>query len=163
MFSYHGNEAPAPVLIVDDRWEDNFLLQRLLRVAKIAHPVHTAGGGQEAVEVMRQCLAEPSRPTPFLVFLDMNMPGRSGFDVLQWIREHAALRAVSVVMLSDSDNPTEVQTAFDLGAQSFLAKYPSSQTLAEIVDLAALPLHLRGGFPKVMPGDGWPWNRPLSR
>jgi CheY-like chemotaxis protein len=151
------------VLIVDDRWEDNFLLQRLLRVAKVPHPVHTAGGGQEAIEVLQLSISDSTRQIPFLVFLDAKMPGRSGFEVLQWIREHAVLRNIAVVMLSDSDNPSEVQTAYDLGAQSYLAKYPSSQTLGEIVSLAALPLHLRGNFPKVTPDDGWPWNQSLSR
>ena len=164
MFFYHGSDvAPAPVLIVDDRWEDNFLLQRLLRVAKIGYPVHAASGGAEAIDLLQLAMSDSTRRLPFVVFLDVTMPQLSGFDVLQWMREQPALRDTAVVMLSASENPADVQKAYELGAQSYLTKYPSSKTLAEIVELAALPANLRGVFPKCAPDEGWPWNRSVSR
>lgn len=160
MFSYRESDpTPSPVLIVDDRWEDNFLLQRLLRVAKIRNPVITAGSGAEAVDLLEHCLRDKRPALPCLVYLDVGMPERSGFDVLQWIRDHAALNEVAVVMLSASDNPADVQRAYELGAQSYLVKYPSSQTLAEVVELASLPISLRGSFPRSLPDDERPGNR----
>jgi CheY-like chemotaxis protein len=155
MFSYRESDpSPSPVLIVDDRWEDNFLLQRLLRVAKIRNPVITAGGGAEAMDLVEHCLRDGRPALPCLIYVDLNMPDKNGFDVLQWVREHSALNEVAVVMLAGSDSPADAARAYELGAQSYLVKYPSSQTLAEIVELASLPVSLRGSFPRFMPDDG---------
>jgi len=135
-----------PVLIVDDRWEDVFLLQRLLRSTKTTRRVCTAGGGPEAIRYFVDCI-EYGAQIPALVLLDISMPTKDGFDVLRWIRQHEAFKHVVVVMLSVSDDPADISKAQELGAQGYLAKYPSSQTLAEILELLTLPSCLRTNFP----------------
>ena len=67
------------------------------------------------------------------------MPVNNGFDVLHWLRGHDAFKSVVVFMISVSDAPSDRSKAQELGAQGFLSKYPSTQTLEEILDLLTLP------------------------
>ena len=61
-------------------------------------------------------------PLPTVVLLDLNMPGRDGFDVLEWIREQPGLRRLRVYVLSASDRAQDIARAYDLGANSYLVK-----------------------------------------
>ena len=60
--------------------------------------------------------------TPVLILLDLKLPRRSGFEVLAWIKRHARLRRVPVVVLTSSKTSTDIERAYDLGANSYLAK-----------------------------------------
>jgi DNA-binding NarL/FixJ family response regulator len=50
------------------------------------------------------------------------MPGRNGFEVLEWIRQQPALRRLRVFILSASSRPQDIERAYDLGASSYLVK-----------------------------------------
>src|SRR4051812_4253996 len=95
--NYGATPSLAPILIVDDRWEDNFLLQRLFRVAGVANPVSAATSGLEAIQYLKI-----ARVAPCLVCVDTNMPHGGGLDVLHWIRERDSLRLTAVVILTGS-------------------------------------------------------------
>lgn len=133
------NGVSSPVLLVDDRWEDVFLLQRLLRAAKTRHPIHSAIGGDDAMSYLQHCLANRSQ-LPCVIFLDIEMPDKDGFQVLQWVREQEPFDNVVMVMLSESEDPAHIERGYELGAQSFLTKFPSSKTLCEILKLADQPV-----------------------
>jgi CheY-like chemotaxis protein len=79
------------------------------------------------IEVLR------GAPPPLLCFLDVRMPGMSGFDVLRWIRCQHALDAIPVVMLSSSEETPHLVEAQHAGAQCYLAKFPTAAELREIV------------------------------
>lgn len=142
-----SNKLGAPVLLVDDRWEDIFLIQRLLRAANTKHPLHSAIGGVDAIGYLHRCLANRTQ-IPCVIFLDIGMPETDGFQVLQWVREQPELENVVVVMLADSEDPAAIERAHELGAQSFLCKFPSSKTLAEILEHADFPTGVRQVLPR---------------
>ena len=77
----------------------------------------------------------PSRiaDRPFVCFMDINMPGTNGFEVLRWLRRHDGFASLPVVMLSSTDNSRDLARAAKLGAQCYVTKYPSTSTLSEIV------------------------------
>lgn len=56
------------------------------------------------------------------MLLDLKMPRKDGFEVLEWIRQHPALRRLRVVVLTTSDNPADIDRAYELGANSFIVK-----------------------------------------
>ena len=125
-----------PVLIVEDRWEDTFLLQRLIRSTKLEYPVQTSSGANQAIEWLRVCVNQGD-PKPFLILLDIGSPLSNGFDVLEFVSENDEIKGIDVVMLAASDDPAARQRAQELGASGYLLKFPSTQTLAEVIQQAA--------------------------
>jgi CheY-like chemotaxis protein len=61
-------------------------------------------------------------PLPCLVLLDLKMPRVSGLEVLEWIRQQPNLRRLIVVIFSSSAHPGDIERAYELGANSYIAK-----------------------------------------
>ena len=61
-------------------------------------------------------------PTPNLVFLDLNMPGKNGFDVLSELRNSEEKSNIPVVIFSTSNEPTIIEKCRKLGANFFITK-----------------------------------------
>ena len=61
------------------------------------------------------------------------MPRLNGFDVLGWLREKPGLKRLLVTILTSSDQPNDINRAYDLGANSYLVKPHGSNDLAELV------------------------------
>lgn len=61
-------------------------------------------------------------PTPYVVFLDLNMPGKNGFDVLEEIRNSEDKKDIPVVIYSTSSEPGIIEKCRNLGANRFITK-----------------------------------------
>lgn len=124
------------ILLFEDKPDDVFALQRALRKAGVTNPVHVATDGQQALDFLAPPTnpAGAARPFPFLVLLDLKLPYRDGFEVLQWIRQQSHLGNVSVVMLTGSDESRDHQRAYALGARSYLVKPASAEDIQSIID-----------------------------
>ena len=70
---------------------------------------------------------------PRLLFLDLNMRGLGGFGFLEWARQQKGLGPLTIVVLSNSNEPEVVARALALGAHRYLVKYPCAQTMTTIV------------------------------
>jgi two-component system chemotaxis response regulator CheY len=122
------------VLLIDDSHEDLFLVKRLLSRAGVKHPIVTIDGGEEAVVYLRACLAPGAAGlTPAVVFCDVKMPGHDGFSVLEWARQHVALRGVPFFILSGGDLEEDRARALGLGATGYLVKFPNGEQLKAIL------------------------------
>ena len=124
------------VLLVDDNPDDRFLFQAAWTEARIGNPLCTLDSGRQACDYLAGAGKFADRvnfPLPALVILDVKMPGKSGFEVLEWLRGRAPSSFLPVIMLSASTHPKDVAEAYRLGANSFVIK-PSSA--AELVELA---------------------------
>lgn len=137
-----------PILVVEDSDDDLFLFRRLLSKAGIAHPLNVATNGQAAIEQLTASLRGPADELPHLIFLDLKLPLRSGFEVLQWIRSQSALRELVVIVLSSSAEARDVKRAYEVGAQGYLVKYPQASVFREVIDLVVAR---RKGSPGVSP------------
>ncbi|RYF68352.1 MAG: response regulator [Cytophagaceae bacterium] len=77
-------------------------------------------------------------PMPRLVLIDLNLPGRSGFDVIQQVRATSRTRYLPLVVYSTSDSPHDMRKAYDLGANAYLIKPGSyhevSTMMRKVVD-----------------------------
>ena len=124
-------EAPV-VLIVDDDELSRLLIDATLDELGLQNPRLHAEDGDRAVEMMRPGAAGTSAP-PALVMLDGRMPGRTGLDVLHWMRDQPTLARVPVVMLTGVSDVESIRSAYDSGAASYLVKPVAYQALADVL------------------------------
>ncbi len=108
-----AGEQGGRVLIVDDDGQVRGLLAFLL--AREGHSIEEAGTAEEALERLR-------KSPPDLILLDLNLPGRSGLDVLRVVRASAATRLLPVVMMTGGGTPGERIDALKNGVTDFLSK-----------------------------------------
>src|SRR5437763_1594367 len=127
---------PKKVLIAEDDPTDVFLLQRAFTAAQVTATLHFVRDGQEAIDYLEgesNFSNRDQHPLPDLMLLDLKMPRLNGFDVLSWLRQKPGLKRLLVTILTSSDQPQDINRAYDLGANSYLLKPQSSNELAELV------------------------------
>ena len=101
------------VLVVEDEQLIADLLGKKLR--KEGYYVLAAGDGEAALKQMRE-------ERPDLVLLDIVLPRLNGFEVLSEMRKDEALKKVSVIIISNSGQPAEIEKAKESGVQDWLIK-----------------------------------------
>jgi DNA-binding response OmpR family regulator len=106
-----------PILIIEDDADDLFLLQKAFEKSGLTKEIVVARDGEMAIDVLSNG-AEP----PSLVVLDLKLPRKSGFEVLEWLGARGALAQVRVIVLSSSTVPSDVRRAYELGVMSYHAK-----------------------------------------
>jgi CheY-like chemotaxis protein len=127
--------ANTSVLYVEDEPDDVFFMQRAFKAAAIGHSLITVGDGQQAISYLSGsgCFGDRTTyPLPSLVLLDLNLPERSGFEVLEWMRQQSELNDVTVVIFSSSGRPEDLQKAQTLGASGYFIKPPSGLDFTDI-------------------------------
>ena len=126
-----------PVLLIDDSHEDLFFAKRLLIRAGITHPILTRHDGDEAIAFLRAAgRPDGGELLPFIIFCDVKMNGRSGFEVLGWARSEPKLKPVPFYMLSGADLEVDRQRAAELGATGYLVKFPLAAQFKQIITTA---------------------------
>ncbi len=112
------------MLIVEDREDDSFLLERMLRSVGVANPILKLWSGDEAITYLEEAFGQDrSQRFPSVIFLDLKMPAKDdGFKVLQWIRDHPVSEKSLILVVSDLHAADDIRHAYELGADSFLRK-----------------------------------------
>lgn len=109
------------VLQVEDDPNDVFLFSRAFKKAAIDAELRSIEDGDQFVSFLTGLVANGG-VLPNLVLLDIKLPRKSGFEVLEWLRGHDALKRIPVIMLTSSSQPLDVRRAYDLGANAYLVK-----------------------------------------
>src|SRR5688500_10851358 len=104
------------MLVVEDNLDDERLATRVFQMSGRSEAFVVARDGDEALRVLRE-----SNP-PQLVLLDLKLPRLSGIDVLTAIRDDHHLRCVPVIVLTSSDERTDLAACYELGCNAFVRK-----------------------------------------
>jgi CheY-like chemotaxis protein len=124
------------ILLAEDDPNDVLLIQRAFQKAGRQHLLKVVRDGNEAMAYFRgeDGFADRERfPKPFLLLLDLKMPGSDGFEVLRWLRSEPETRHLLVVVLTSSNLQADVDRAYDLGANSYLVKPASFDEMVNLI------------------------------
>ena len=126
------------ILLVEDATNDVFFFERAVKKAAVATTVRIARDGQEAVDYLSgegEFANRDKHPLPCLIVLDLNMPRKNGFEVLEWLRQTPPLDTLPAVILTSSQADRDFQRARDLNAKAFHVKPSDPDKLVELVKL----------------------------
>lgn len=125
-----------PVLLIEDDPSDVRLIQRAFNRLSESIDMFRLRDGDEAVAYLSGVAPYENRaahPMPSVILLDIKLPRRSGFEVLEWLRAHpSALSRLPVVVLTSSNHSVDINRAYDLGANSYLVKPGTNAQLDQL-------------------------------
>jgi CheY-like chemotaxis protein len=127
-------EVLPTVLLVDDTEEDAILFKRAYKGASIPNPLRVVHDGDDAIAYLGgtgKFANRDEHPLPQLVLLDLKMPGKSGFDVLRWMRSEPTTKELRVIVMTGSEDTAAVNRAYKMGANSFVVKSPTHGELVK--------------------------------
>jgi len=120
-----GRNGCKNVLVVEDSADDVELLLIAARKAPEAVSFHIVRDGEQALAYLKgegPFADRHAHPFPNLILLDLSLPGISGFEVLDWIRQHPEFSALKVFVWTDSGDPGALDRALRAGANRFVPK-----------------------------------------
>lgn len=126
------------ILLGEDEPDDAFLIRRALARAGISNPIEHVRDGQEALRYLERVLTDRTVKRPSLVLLDLKMPRKDGFEVLEWVRAQPEFKTLPVAILTSSQELRDIGRATALGATSFLTKSSSFVGVAELIKAVSL-------------------------
>lgn len=110
-YAFKKSSAPVDLRLVKDAFQaEDYLLGRGIYADRVAHPL------------------------PSLLLLDLKMPRRSGLEFLAWMRERPATATIPVIVLSSSQECSDIERAYDLGAKSYLVKSVDLKELLKVAE-----------------------------
>jgi CheY-like chemotaxis protein len=152
-------DMPHTILYAEDDVNDVALVQVAVEESHRPIDFHFVSDGADAIAYLRNegPFSNPElSPRPDLIFLDINMPRRSGFDVLAWIRARERFAHIPVVIVSSSSQQTDVTKAYMLGANAYLVKPSAFAQMKDIftrsTDFFLFPNSPKSTGPTKQPG-----------
>lgn len=130
------NRNAQPVLLVEDNPDDQALALRALRRSEIRAPVIIANDGEEALDYMFGTGAYAGRDfreRPALVLLDLKLPKVDGLDVLRRLREDHRTRTQPIVVLTTSNEESDLRNSYQLHVNSYVRKPVSSEQYDDVM------------------------------
>jgi CheY-like chemotaxis protein len=124
------------VLLVEDLEDDRFFFQHAFDQLSVNAKLFIATDGVEALDYLQNkgLFADAQQfPRPDIIFLDLKMPRRNGFEVLQWMQEHSLNQTIKVIVLSGSHEPRDMEQCRKLGAPDYIIKPIDSQQLQNLL------------------------------
>jgi CheY-like chemotaxis protein len=128
------------VLMADDDEDDTFLVRRAF--AESGNPIEfrSVPNGEELLDYLfrRGKYKDPCLfPDPNLVLLDLNMPGKGGYEALAEIKADPTAENIPIVVYTTSNNETDIRRCYELGANSYVVKPDSFHALVDVLNTTA--------------------------
>jgi CheY-like chemotaxis protein len=124
--SYTNN----PILLVEDNPVDLDLTIRAFSLSNLTNPITVARDGEEALEFIQRW--EQGESVPVVILLDLKLPKVDGLEVLKTIKSHPDFKAIPIVVLTSSGETSDVETAYKLGANSYIVKPVDFEKFIEV-------------------------------
>jgi CheY-like chemotaxis protein len=116
------NGKPIDILLVEDNPGDVRLTQEVLKEAKVKNDLHVVYDGVEALAFLRREGKYKDVPKPDIILLDLNLPKKTGHEVLSEIKSDDNLKRIPVVVLTVSKDEEDILKSYNLYANCFINK-----------------------------------------
>lgn len=110
------------ILLVEDNPGDVRLTREALKDSKLRNNLSVVIDGIEALAFLRREKAYADAPRPDIILLDLNLPRKSGREVLEEIKLDDNLKRIPVVVLTTSDDDADILASYDLHANCYITK-----------------------------------------
>jgi len=127
------NPSIRPILLVEDNPMDLDLTLQALEGNGVANPIVACRDGEEALEYMEKHRSPSDLQVPIVVLLDLRLPKVDGIEVLRQARRDPVWRQVPIVVMTTSRENRDVETAYELGVNSYIVKPVDFLTFTEVV------------------------------
>ncbi|MFA5353595.1 MAG: response regulator [Thermodesulfovibrionales bacterium] len=126
-------EREVNILLVEDDPGDVELVREALMESKLIVTLDVVGNGEEAMQYLRRQPPFPEAKRPDLILLDLNMPKKSGREVLKELKEDEGLRSLPVCILTTSQAEADIAKSYYLGANCYITKPMGLEEFAHVV------------------------------
>ena len=122
------------ILIAEDDADDRFLLQAAFEENGFTDRLHFVENGVEVIDYLNSIEPkENEKQFPRFILLDLNMPKKDGREVLKELKQNPDLKKIPVVIFSTTNNEQEMRRCYELGANSYITKPNSFESLLKTV------------------------------
>jgi CheY-like chemotaxis protein len=123
------SNEPIYILLADDDEDDRLFFRDAFEEIKIKTIVHTVTNGQELMDH----LAHPETLLPHVLFLDLNMPCKTGIECLHEIKQMDALKDMAIAIYSTSASESDIEETFVKGANVYIKKPNDFSALKKVL------------------------------
>ena len=127
------NASLISVLLVDDDPGDVLLVREAFEDHKVGNLLSVVSDGVEAMEYVRGQGSYSQAVRPDLILLDLNLPRKSGIEVLEEIKTDPSLSMIPVVVLTTSEAEEDIVRAYKLHANAYITKPVDFEQFSQIV------------------------------
>jgi CheY-like chemotaxis protein len=128
--------AALKILLVEDDDGDAKAVERAFQKAAISFPFIRAVSGGEALDMLRGTNGRPRLQPPYLLLIDLTMPGMDGLQLVKALRADRDLRRSIAFILTTSKREEDKLAAYDLNVAGYIAKATAGREFMNVVDLA---------------------------
>jgi CheY-like chemotaxis protein len=128
-----ANAKVVDVLLVEDDDGDVLMTREAFEYYRLRNRLHVVGDGEQALQFLRKAGRYADAPRPGLILLDVNLPRRSGLEVLAELKQDPDLLVIPVVMLTTSRAEEDIVRSYSLHANAFVSKPVDFQQFIEAI------------------------------
>lgn len=122
------------ILLAEDNSDDVLLIKKAFLQAKLVNIIRVVRDGEEALAYLQQQGRYKDAQRPGLVLLDIRMPKKNGFEVLEELKRNGSLRNLPVVILTTSNAEEDIAKSYASGACSFITKPVNCEEFKKLVE-----------------------------
>jgi CheY-like chemotaxis protein len=112
----------AHILLVEDSLDAVLMTREALAESSIMHKLHVAGDGVEAISFLRREDRYKYSPRPKLILLDLCLPRKNGFQVLEEIKQDESLKDIPIIVMSTSRSEEDIMACYRRNANCYITK-----------------------------------------
>jgi len=114
--------GPVEILLVEDNPADVQLINLMLKQTKLPHRMTSVGDGEAATRYLFEKVKKGDAPCPELIILDLNLPGKSGKQVLNELKSASETRGIPILIFTTSRDEEDVRRCYELHANCYVSK-----------------------------------------